>query len=306
MTFFTSRAFTCTNYSAAASEDIQAYLPCPVPIIPEAEGFEWDRTGEVMFLPENYTCGEKTYADVEPMFLISNIFYSVLFIIFIVTPARWISQGVASRNKKLTNRRRPPTSTIVEPYTPVNIGNGPGSVSFNSLFVETVETVRMTFLFNTLVRNGKFCMFVGNAGTGKTGIISKLPQVFGQGCRRNHLKPPTREEIREALDVFETLSRSTSSFQSVADAPLEYSMLTPAERTMSMSDDNRIVLEGLYGKLKDTGGLKLYASAQLDAGDNPSIAEMEGALGMKVTAFSPKGAGDSGGVLGLGSTLELH
>ena len=113
-------------------------------------------------------------------------------------------------------------------------------------------------------------------------------------------QPPTREEIREALDVFETLSRSTSSFQSVADAPLEYSMLTPAERTMSMSDDNRIVLEGLYGKLKDTGGLKLYASAQLDAGDNPSIAEMEGALGMKVTAFSPKGEGDSGGVLGLG------
>jgi hypothetical protein len=28
--------------------DIQSYLPCPVPIIPEAEGFEWDRTGEVM------------------------------------------------------------------------------------------------------------------------------------------------------------------------------------------------------------------------------------------------------------------
>ena len=62
-------------------------------------------------------------------------------------------------------------STIVEPYTPVNIGNSPGMVPFNSLFVETVETVRMTFLLNTLVRNGKFCMFVGNAGTGKTGII---------------------------------------------------------------------------------------------------------------------------------------
>ena len=48
-TFFTSRTFTCTNYSAAASDmAIKAYLPCPVPIIPEAEGFEWDRTGEVM------------------------------------------------------------------------------------------------------------------------------------------------------------------------------------------------------------------------------------------------------------------
>jgi dynein heavy chain len=62
-------------------------------------------------------------------------------------------------------------STVVAPYIPVNIGNNPGQVPFNSLFVETVETVRMTFLLNTLVRNGKFAMFVGNAGTGKTGII---------------------------------------------------------------------------------------------------------------------------------------
>jgi dynein heavy chain len=29
----------------------------------------------------------------------------------------------------------------------------------------------MTFLLNTLARNGKFAMFVGNAGTGKTSII---------------------------------------------------------------------------------------------------------------------------------------
>lgn len=62
-------------------------------------------------------------------------------------------------------------SSVVEPYVPVNIGNNQGQVPFNSLFVETVETVRMTFLLNTLVRNGKFAMFVGNAGTGKTGII---------------------------------------------------------------------------------------------------------------------------------------
>ena len=37
--------------------------------------------------------------------------------------------------------------------------------------METVETVRMTFLLDNLARNGKYTMFVGNAGTGKTEII---------------------------------------------------------------------------------------------------------------------------------------
>jgi len=62
-------------------------------------------------------------------------------------------------------------ATKVPAYVPVNIGNKVGEAPFSTLFVETVETVRMTFLVDTLTRNGKYSMFVGNAGTGKTGII---------------------------------------------------------------------------------------------------------------------------------------
>eukprot|EP00592_Proboscia_alata_P015189 CAMPEP_0194394788 /NCGR_PEP_ID=MMETSP0174-20130528/124051_1 /TAXON_ID=216777 /ORGANISM="Proboscia alata, Strain PI-D3" /LENGTH=2316 /DNA_ID=CAMNT_0039190629 /DNA_START=658 /DNA_END=7604 /DNA_ORIENTATION=+ len=54
-------------------------------------------------------------------------------------------------------------------YSP--IGNKAGENPFNSIFVETIETVRMTFLLNSLARNDKYAMFVGNAGTGKTEII---------------------------------------------------------------------------------------------------------------------------------------
>ncbi|GMH57964.1 hypothetical protein TrRE_jg489, partial [Triparma retinervis] len=100
--FFKAQTFTCLNYTAAALDtEVNAYLPCPVPIIPEAEGFEWDREGK-MHLPENYTCGERTYADEEPMHLAGNIFYSLIFLAFTVIPARWITQGVATRKKKLS------------------------------------------------------------------------------------------------------------------------------------------------------------------------------------------------------------
>ena len=35
------RTFTCSNYSSASTDpDIRAYLPCPVLIIAEADGFE--------------------------------------------------------------------------------------------------------------------------------------------------------------------------------------------------------------------------------------------------------------------------
>ena len=59
----------------------------------------------------------------------------------------------------------------VPKHVPIPIGNKPGEAPFNSLFVETVETVRMTYLLDKLARNGKYAMFVGNAGTGKTEII---------------------------------------------------------------------------------------------------------------------------------------
>ena len=66
--FYFACRFACFNYTAAAADpDIKAYLPCPAPIIPEADGFEWDME-ELMYLPLNYTCGSKTYADEAPDF----------------------------------------------------------------------------------------------------------------------------------------------------------------------------------------------------------------------------------------------
>ena len=59
----------------------------------------------------------------------------------------------------------------VPKYVPVPIGKGSNETPFNALFVETVETVRMKFLLDTLTRNGKYTMLVGNVGTGKTEII---------------------------------------------------------------------------------------------------------------------------------------
>ena len=64
-------------------------------------------------------------------------------------------------------------NTKVASHYPVAIGNNPGETPFNSLFVETVETSRMSYILDNLVRNGKCAMFVGNAGTGKTQIIKK-------------------------------------------------------------------------------------------------------------------------------------
>eukprot|EP00201_Polytomella_parva_P017476 CAMPEP_0175071536 /NCGR_PEP_ID=MMETSP0052_2-20121109/19298_1 /TAXON_ID=51329 ORGANISM="Polytomella parva, Strain SAG 63-3" /NCGR_SAMPLE_ID=MMETSP0052_2 /ASSEMBLY_ACC=CAM_ASM_000194 /LENGTH=4543 /DNA_ID=CAMNT_0016338719 /DNA_START=12 /DNA_END=13643 /DNA_ORIENTATION=- len=42
---------------------------------------------------------------------------------------------------------------------------------FNSLFVPTVETTRLTYFLDSLVANRHFAMFVGNTGTGKTAIL---------------------------------------------------------------------------------------------------------------------------------------
>lgn len=67
-------------------------------------------------------------------------------------------------------------SAVVPAYVPVPIGNKPGECAFSTLFVETVETMRMTSLLDNFVRNKKFSMFVGNAGTGKTGIIQNYLQ----------------------------------------------------------------------------------------------------------------------------------
>ena len=61
--------------------------------------------------------------------------------------------------------------TRVSEHKHTPIGNKHGETPFNSLFVETVETARMSYILDILIRNGKYAMFVGNAGTGKTEIM---------------------------------------------------------------------------------------------------------------------------------------
>jgi dynein heavy chain len=55
------------------------------------------------------------------------------------------------------------------------IGNSVGSSgdgSFSSLVIPTAESVRLTYLMDILVRNGRPVMFVGSAGTGKTVLVN--------------------------------------------------------------------------------------------------------------------------------------
>lgn len=51
----------------------------------------------------------------------------------------------------------------------------------SSMFVPTVETVRMTFVLDTLAKNRRPVCFVGNAGTGKTTIIKQYLRELDSG-----------------------------------------------------------------------------------------------------------------------------
>lgn len=42
---------------------------------------------------------------------------------------------------------------------------------FNTFFVPTVETTRLSYFLDSLVANKHYVMFVGNTGTGKTAIM---------------------------------------------------------------------------------------------------------------------------------------
>jgi dynein heavy chain len=64
-----------------------------------------------------------------------------------------------------------PWKSKVPKFVPRKIGNGAGETRYDSLFVESVETVRMSYLLDKYVRNGKHVMLAGSVGTGKTRII---------------------------------------------------------------------------------------------------------------------------------------
>lgn len=57
-------------------------------------------------------------------------------------------------------------------YQPIPIGGGPGETPFTQLFVPTSDTIRLTFIMNTLARKGRHCMLVGS-GSGKTSVINQ-------------------------------------------------------------------------------------------------------------------------------------
>ena len=67
-----------------------------------------------------------------------------------------------------------PWESKVPTFIPKTIGSGTDDISFDSIFVETSETVRMNFLLEKLTRINKQVMFAGNVGTGKTRIMKKF------------------------------------------------------------------------------------------------------------------------------------
>ena len=63
-------------------------------------------------------------------------------------------------------------SSRLPKYQPIPIGTGPGETAFTQLFVPTADTVRLTYLMDTLARKGRHCMLVGS-GSGKTSVINQ-------------------------------------------------------------------------------------------------------------------------------------
>ena len=58
-------------------------------------------------------------------------------------------------------------------YTPVLIGGAATATAFTSLSVATVNSVRLTYIMDALVRKQRNVMFVGTAGTGKTMLVKE-------------------------------------------------------------------------------------------------------------------------------------
>ncbi|GMH56055.1 hypothetical protein TrLO_g7681 [Triparma laevis f. longispina] len=105
------RTFTCLNYTDAAKDfEVRAFLPCPMPYLPVADGFEWSLT-DTMILLEEYTCDTTTYADEgdelrgtvrSPLFMMSRIVYGLPFFIFFALNMKWIIDGAKARVKSFS------------------------------------------------------------------------------------------------------------------------------------------------------------------------------------------------------------
>jgi dynein heavy chain len=45
------------------------------------------------------------------------------------------------------------------------------SEAFANIFVPSVESTRLSYFLTSFIKNKHYCMFVGNAGTGKTALM---------------------------------------------------------------------------------------------------------------------------------------
>ena len=67
-----------------------------------------------------------------------------------------------------------PWSEYVEEYSSQPIGINPGEIDFASIFVETVDTVRIKNIMGQITRQNTPIMLVGMAGTGKTAMVEQF------------------------------------------------------------------------------------------------------------------------------------
>ncbi|KAK1747725.1 hypothetical protein QTG54_001688 [Skeletonema marinoi] len=69
--------------------------------------------------------------------------------------------------------------SMVPKHASVPIGMKPGETPFNELFVETVETVRITYLLDKLAKNGKYAMLVAMPALIEGYIDKRSGNIFG-------------------------------------------------------------------------------------------------------------------------------
>ena len=100
---------------------------------------------------------------------------------------------------------------------------------YSSIIVQTVDTVRYSFLLNQLVRRGRPCLFVGPTGTGKSVYVKR------------HLAEGLPEEFVHMLMTFSAQTSANMS-QDIVDGRLDKRRKgvygpPPAKRMVVFVDD---------------------------------------------------------------------